>query len=130
MRKVVFWGAISLLTGLLGCGPEKAQQPVGLVSPEGVNRIEIYLESLEAQTVQVMDRNFAFAKGERIHTENSHKYSVAEFQAMARSAGWRPVEAWTDGDALGRPGRSRRSRSPPSGTRRGRSPPRRSRSSP
>jgi hypothetical protein len=45
MRKVVFWGAASLLAGLLGCGPDRAQQPVGLVSPEGANRIEIYLDA-------------------------------------------------------------------------------------
>jgi L-histidine N-alpha-methyltransferase len=65
-----------------------------------IGRIEIYLESLADQTVQVMDRRFAFHKGERIHTENSHKYSVAEFQALATSAGWGPVTAWTDADNL------------------------------
>jgi len=45
MRKAVYWGAASLLAGLLGCGPDTAQQPVGLVSPEGANRIEIYLDA-------------------------------------------------------------------------------------
>lgn len=67
---------------------------------EDKGRIEIYLESLEAQTVQVMGRNFDFTRGERIHTENSHKYSVPEFQTLAQGAGWQPVEAWTDGDNL------------------------------
>ncbi|MCJ7787925.1 MAG: L-histidine N(alpha)-methyltransferase, partial [Methyloceanibacter sp.] len=33
---------------------------------------------------------------ERIHTENSHKYTVAEFQALADSAGWCPIQVWTD----------------------------------
>ncbi|MGK2923009.1 MAG: L-histidine N(alpha)-methyltransferase, partial [Methyloceanibacter sp.] len=28
--------------------------------------------------------------------ENSHKYSLPEFQALAQSAGWLPVKAWTD----------------------------------
>ena len=63
-------------------------------------RIEIYLVSLAEQTVRVLGRGFAFAKGERIHTENSHKYTVAEFQALARAGGWRPVKAWTDPDNL------------------------------
>ena len=63
-------------------------------------RIEIYLESLTEQTVQVCNRRFNFARAERVHTENSHKYSVPEFQALALSAGWRPVEAWTDADQL------------------------------
>lgn len=67
---------------------------------EREGRIEIYLESLADQTVRVMGREFVFVRGERIHTENSHKYTVAEFQALARAAGWRPVEAWTDSDRL------------------------------
>jgi L-histidine N-alpha-methyltransferase len=50
--------------------------------------------------VHVRGRAFAFAEGERIHTENSHKYSVAEFQALATAGGWQPVKAWTDPDNL------------------------------
>jgi len=63
-------------------------------------RIEIYLESLTNQDVQVLGQTFSFAKGERIHTENSHKYSVPEFQTLAEGAGWTPVKAWTDDDQL------------------------------
>jgi dimethylhistidine N-methyltransferase len=63
-------------------------------------RIEMYLVSLAAQTVRVQGRGFSFAKGERIHTENSHKYTVAEFQALARAGGWHHVKAWTDPDHL------------------------------
>jgi uncharacterized SAM-dependent methyltransferase len=44
--------------------------------------------------VQVLDEVFAFAENETIHTENSHKYTVAEFQTLARSAGWEPREVW------------------------------------
>ncbi len=63
-------------------------------------RIEIYLESLARQTLSVCGRQFQFAKGERIHTENSHKYSPAEFQALARASGWTPGEVWIDKDRL------------------------------
>jgi dimethylhistidine N-methyltransferase len=63
-------------------------------------RIEIYLESLADQRVRVLGRTFSFAEGERIHTENSYKYSVAEFQALAATASWHPVQAWTDSDRL------------------------------
>jgi L-histidine N-alpha-methyltransferase len=59
-------------------------------------RIEIYIVSLADQSARVDGRSFTFAKGERIHTENSHKYTVSEFQALARSAGWRPARVWTD----------------------------------
>ncbi len=34
--------------------------------------------------------------GETIHTENSYKYSVADFQAVARRAGFSPEAVWTD----------------------------------
>jgi L-histidine N-alpha-methyltransferase len=63
-------------------------------------RIEIYLRSLAEQIVRIQGRAFAFAAGERIHTENSHKYTVAEFQARATTGGWEPVKAWTDPDGL------------------------------
>lgn len=60
------------------------------------HRIEMHLESLRDQTVTVAGRTFAFAKGETIHTENSYKYTVESFRALAQSAGWRPVATWTD----------------------------------
>ena len=63
-------------------------------------RIEIYLESLADQTVEVLGERFDFANGERIHTENSHKYSIGGFQSLARRAGWLPMRVWTDKDNL------------------------------
>ncbi|WP_108681979.1 L-histidine N(alpha)-methyltransferase [Methyloceanibacter sp. wino2] len=63
-------------------------------------RIEIYLESLADQTVHVLGQRFDFTKGERIHTENSHKYSIEGFQDLARRGGWEPAEVWTDEAAL------------------------------
>ena len=59
-------------------------------------RIEMHLVSGRAQEVRIGEHRFGFAKGETIHTENSYKYSVAEFQALASRAGFEPVEAWCD----------------------------------
>lgn len=59
-------------------------------------RIEIYLESLADQTVHVLGRRFDIAKKERIHTENSHKYTVESFRGLASQAGWKPARVWTD----------------------------------
>ena len=53
------------------------------------HRIEMHLESLKPQTVTVAGRSFTFAKGETIHTENSYKYTVESFRALAEDAGWR-----------------------------------------
>lgn len=59
-------------------------------------RIEIYLRSLKQQDVHIFGETFAFAAGERIHTENSHKYTVEGFIALAREAGWCSTHVWTD----------------------------------
>ncbi|MDV2984629.1 UNVERIFIED_CONTAM: L-histidine N(alpha)-methyltransferase [Methylobacteriaceae bacterium AG10] len=64
------------------------------------SRIEMHLVSRRAQTVRVAGRNFGFAAGETIHTENSYKYTLDGFRALAARAGWSPVEAWTDRDGL------------------------------
>ncbi len=63
-------------------------------------RIEMHLESVRAQTVIVDGQRFRFTAGERIHTENSYKYDLGEFRDLARSAGFEPVQAWTDPDRL------------------------------
>ncbi|HET6603184.1 MAG TPA: L-histidine N(alpha)-methyltransferase [Xanthomonadaceae bacterium] len=64
------------------------------------SRVEMHLESTVAQRVRICDRGFDFAPGERIHTENSCKYSIEGFQALAAQAGFVPREVWTDPDGL------------------------------
>jgi uncharacterized SAM-dependent methyltransferase len=59
-------------------------------------RIEMHLVSLRDQAVTVAGRRFAFTAGETIHTENSYKYSVEDFQALARRAGFEPGHCWID----------------------------------
>lgn len=63
-------------------------------------RMELYLTSLRTQTVTVCGHKFSFAEGERIHTENSHKYTVDEFAALASRGGWESVSLWTDAKRL------------------------------
>ena len=60
------------------------------------SRIEMRLVSLRAQQVRVLGRGFSFGAQERIHTENSHKYTVEDFEALARRAGWLPFALWRD----------------------------------
>ena len=61
-----------------------------------LGRIEMHLASLVRQSAAVGRHRFSFERGETIHTENSYKYSVEAFQALARSAGFRPARVWTD----------------------------------
>lgn len=62
----------------------------------GRSRVEMHLESLEAQTVSVAGVTVRFAAGETIHTENAYKWEPRAFDAIALAAGWRPEQRWTD----------------------------------
>ncbi|MEH3023506.1 MAG: L-histidine N(alpha)-methyltransferase [Pseudomonas oryzihabitans] len=62
----------------------------------GASRIEMHLVSTRDQTVRLEDRRFTFRAGERLHTENSYKYSLEGFRALAEDAGFRQVRVWTD----------------------------------
>ena len=60
------------------------------------HRIEMHLASRKRQKVHVLGRTIEFRAGETIHTENSYKYTVESFRALARGSGWTPLAAWTD----------------------------------
>lgn len=59
-------------------------------------RIEMHLVSRCSQRVTIAGHVFAFNEGDSVHTENSYKYTVDGFRALARRAGWVPVSVWTD----------------------------------
>ncbi len=59
-------------------------------------RIEMHLVAREAHVVNIGSYRFSFYRGESIHTENSYKYSVPEFETLARNAGFKPAKLWTD----------------------------------
>jgi len=61
-------------------------------------RVELYIRSKEAQSVSVAGHRFSFAEGELIHTENSYKYAIPEFRALAARAGFAALNTWTDPD--------------------------------
>ena len=66
---------------------------------DDLNRIEMYLVSLKAQAVhiEVLDQTYAFDAGERIHTENSHKYSIDSINRLAGEVGLKIMGQWFDG---------------------------------
>lgn len=66
------------------------------VYDEDAGRIEMYLVSGRAQHIRIAGCDFQFARGERLHTEYSYKYTLAEFQELVRRAGYTPTAAWTD----------------------------------
>jgi L-histidine Nalpha-methyltransferase len=70
---------------------------VAFWNPEA-SRVEMHLESLREQAVWVQDlgRCFYFSRGERIHTENSYKFSSPAISALLSRSGWRLEKTWTD----------------------------------
>lgn len=60
------------------------------------SRIEMHLESLVQQQVSIAGETVAFAQGETIHTENSHKYSEEAFEGIAREGGWQITDVDSD----------------------------------
>jgi len=67
-----------------------------------LERIEMHLVSLREQQVSVAGQTFGFAEGERLHTENSHKFTVQSFTEMAALAGWRVSHQWlSDAPSVG-----------------------------
>jgi dimethylhistidine N-methyltransferase len=67
---------------------------------QDAGRIEMHLVSTRDQQVHIDGHTFEFRAGESIHTENSYKYSIEEFQALARSAGFEPEHYWIDSEQL------------------------------
>ena len=60
------------------------------------SRIEMYLEARHAVTVQWQGGERRFQKGERIHTENSYKYTPEDFVQLLQQAGFKVTRTWND----------------------------------
>jgi L-histidine Nalpha-methyltransferase len=62
------------------------------------SRIEMHLESRVDQSVRVRDlnRTFHFSFGERIHTENSYKFTASSIRKLVRLSGFKLEQTWTD----------------------------------
>ena len=67
---------------------------------EGKGRVEMHLECSKSHSIDIEGNIYSFKSGETIHTENSYKYSIDEFHALAAQAEFAPVKVWTDDEAL------------------------------
>lgn len=85
----------------------RARQELGAqLDPEGfahsafynapLQRIEMHLQSRRRQQLRLEHRVYEFEAGETLHTENSYKFSVEGFQALAGKAGFKAATVWTD----------------------------------
>jgi len=63
---------------------------------EALGCIEMHLRSLRDQAVSIAGTRFRFRRGETIHTESSHKYTLAGFRDMAAAGGFEVDTVWMD----------------------------------
>jgi L-histidine N-alpha-methyltransferase len=61
-------------------------------------RVCAYLQAAKAHKVhfEQLGMTVAFARGERIHTESSYKYSLDDVAALAEQTGYALARSWTD----------------------------------
>ena len=65
---------------------------------EAQGRVEMHLVAKQACEIRVGSERIAFETSESIHTENSYKYEISEFEALAAQAGLRADRRWMDPD--------------------------------
>lgn len=61
-----------------------------------LGRVEMHLRARHELAVRWPDGVRRFKADETIHTENSHKWTPATFEALLRDAGWRDVRRFVD----------------------------------
>jgi dimethylhistidine N-methyltransferase len=84
------------LNRLIGADFDPAQWLHVALFDREASRIEMHLEACGPQHVHWQGGERVFRDAERIHTENSYKYTVPAFQALLRSAGFGSVSHWSD----------------------------------
>ena len=57
-------------------------------------RMEMHLVSRMDQIVTAAGHSFAFKAGERLHTENSHKFTPGMIAELAHDSGWAVTQFW------------------------------------
>ncbi|MGO9446419.1 MAG: L-histidine N(alpha)-methyltransferase [Thiobacillaceae bacterium] len=65
-----------------------------------LGRVEMHLRAVSAQRVHIDGHHFDFVVGETLHTEDSYKYSIEEFHALAEQAGFACEQMWCDDQNL------------------------------
>jgi uncharacterized SAM-dependent methyltransferase len=63
-------------------------------------RVEMHLVSTIPQTVHIGGDEVVFEEGESIWTESSYKYTIEEFSAISRKAGYDLERYWVDDNNL------------------------------
>jgi len=63
---------------------------------EQKRRIEMHLRAVRPTAIRIGEGVYNFEKGETLHTENSHKYSLDRLEALFAETPWRLKKHWID----------------------------------
>lgn len=88
--------ALRHLNAAIGSDFEPGQWKHVAFYDEAGSRIEMHLEARVPIRVTWPGGERRFAAGDRIHTENSCKYTVEDFASLLRDAGFHDAQVWTD----------------------------------
>ena len=80
----------------LGCDFDLTQFAHSAFYNAPLRRIEMHLLSLKSQIVHLNGVPYAFEQGETLHTEYSHKFTIAGVRQAAHAAGLETGQVWTD----------------------------------
>ena len=80
----------------LGCDFDLAQFAHSAFYNSPLQRIEMHLLSMQKQIVHLNGVAYAFEQGETLHTEYSHKFTIAGLHQAAQCAGLQAGAFWTD----------------------------------
>jgi dimethylhistidine N-methyltransferase len=81
---------------VLGSGFDPADFAHVACYDAALGRVEMHLEATRSTVVDIDGVPRRFVAGERIHTENSYKYAIEEFDALLASAGFAFRQTWQD----------------------------------
>lgn len=84
------------LNTLLGCDARVEDFDHVAFYDEAARRIEMHLQARRAVRLAWPGGERRLAAGERIHTENSYKYTLESFGEILQAAGFADHRAWTD----------------------------------
>lgn len=88
--------ALRHLNQLLGADFDVSQWRHHAFFNPAQGRVEMHLEARRDLAVAWQGQRRAFMQGERIHTENSYKYTQSDFAALLGRAGFATTQVWTD----------------------------------
>ena len=88
---------LSHLNRLVGCDFRPRDWAHVAFFNEADSRVEMHLQARQALTVRWPGGERRFEAGERMHTENSYKWTPLAFETLLRQAGFRDVQCWQDG---------------------------------